>query len=138
MTLTLVYDGGCPFCTQFALRSELLGGVAGMKILDGREEHALRRSLSARGMNLADGAVLLDDERAWHGSAAIAELSRRMDPSDALLRVLVGMFCRSERAEMLYPALLVARRLMLALKGLPVDPDGLSAKPGKKSGGTGA
>ena len=23
MTLTLVYDGGCPFCRSFALRSEL-------------------------------------------------------------------------------------------------------------------
>ena len=27
MLLTLIYDGGCPFCREFALRSELKAGV---------------------------------------------------------------------------------------------------------------
>jgi predicted DCC family thiol-disulfide oxidoreductase YuxK len=27
MTLALVYDGGCPFCRQFALATELTGGI---------------------------------------------------------------------------------------------------------------
>ncbi len=134
MTLTLVYDGGCPFCSQFALRSELLGGISGMQILDGRQEHALRQTLAAKGMNLASGAVLLDEDDAWHGSAAIAELSRRMKPSDALLRVLVGLFGRPERAAFLYPGLLLARRLLLLCKGLPEDPDAFDAKRAKQSG----
>ena len=137
MTLTLVYDGGCPFCSQFALRSELLGGVVGLRILDGREDHALRRALAAKGMNLANGAVLLDGDDAWHGSAAITELCRRMNPSDALLRALVALFCRPERAAFLYPCLLLARRLLLAFKGLPNDPETFDAKPGQKSGGYG-
>ena len=75
MPLTLVYDGGCLFCRSFALRSELLGGLPDLKILDGRADDALRRTLEARGMRLADGAVLMEGEQAWHGSAAIAELS---------------------------------------------------------------
>ena len=123
MPLTLVYDGGCLFCRSFALRSELLGGLPDLKILDGRADDALRRSLEARGMRLADGAVLMEGEQAWHGSAAIAELSRRMQPSDPLLMVLRDLFRDRSRAEALYPGLLLARRLALGLRGLPVDPD---------------
>lgn len=123
MPLTLVYDGGCLFCRSFALRSELLGGLPDLKILDGRADDALRQTLEARGMRLADGAVLMEGEQAWHGSAAIAELSRRMQPSDPLLMVLRDLFRDRSRAEALYPGLLLARRLALGLRGLPVDPD---------------
>ena len=32
MTLTLVYDGGCPFCREFALRTELTSGIDNLEI----------------------------------------------------------------------------------------------------------
>ena len=123
MTLTLVYDGGCPFCSSFAQRAELQGGLPDLKIRDGRADHALRAELAGRGHRLANGAMLLEGERIWHGSAAIAELNRRMNPSDALLQVLQQVFRNEGRAHQLYPALLLARRLALAVQGRPVDPD---------------
>jgi len=123
MTLTLVYDGGCPFCSSFAQRAELQGGLPDLKIRDGRADHALRADLAGRGYRLANGAMLLEGDRIWHGSAAIAELNRRMNPSDALLQLLQQVFRNEGRAHQLYPALLLARRLALAAQGRPVDPD---------------
>ena len=123
MTLTLVYDGGCPFCSSFAQRAELQGGLPELEIRDGRADHALRADLSGRGYRLANGAMLLEGDRIWHGSAAIAELNRRMNPSDALLQLLQQLFRNDGRAHRLYPALLLARRLALAVQGHPVDPD---------------
>ena len=82
MLLTLIYDGGCPFCRDFALRSELQAGVPNLRIVDGRADHNLRRELNALGLPLRNGAVLIEGEQKWHGSKAIAELSRRMKPSD--------------------------------------------------------
>ncbi|RPF83429.1 DCC1-like thiol-disulfide oxidoreductase family protein [Synechococcus sp. CC9616] len=123
MSLTLVYDGGCPFCRHFALRSELTGGIPELEIRDGRAEQALRQELRRRGMNLADGAVLLEGEQAWHGSAAIAELTRRMRPGDPLLQLLRSLFRDDARSLLLYPGLLLARRLSLSARGLPEDPD---------------
>ena len=123
MKLTLVYDGGCPFCSSFAQRAELQGGLPDLKIRDGRADHALRAELAGRGYRLANGAMLLEGDRIWHGSAAIAELNRRMNPSDALLQVLQQVFRNEGRAHQLYPALLLARRLALAVQGRPVDPD---------------
>ena len=123
MALGLVYDGGCPFCRHFALRSELVGGLPGLEIRDGRADHALRSQLNARGLDLARGAVLLEGEQAWHGAEAIAELCRRLRPSDPLLGVLRQLFIASPRARRLYPLLLWARRTALQWKGLPEDPD---------------
>ena len=123
MALVLVYDGGCPFCRHFALRSELVGGLPDLEIRDGRADNQLRAALTGRGLPLARGAVLLDGERAWHGAEAIAELCRRLEPSDALLTLLSRLFAEPQRAGRLYPFLLAARQLALQWKGLPEDPD---------------
>ena len=123
MLLTLIYDGGCPFCRDFALRSELKAGVPNLRIVDGRTDHKIRRELNALGLPLSNGAILIEGEQKWHGSEAIAELSRRMKPSDPLLRVLAKMFGDNQRSALAYPALLAARRLALATRGLSVDPD---------------
>ena len=123
MLLTLIYDGGCPFCREFALRSELKAGIPELRIVDGRANPGIRHQLNALGLPLRDGAVLIEGEQRWHGSEAIAELTRRMKPSDPLLKLLARIFCNNQRSALAYPALLVARRLALATCGLSVDPD---------------
>ena len=120
---TLVYDGGCPFCEAFALRSELKGGIPDLVIRDGRHDDALRKDLRRRGFNLSKGAVLIDGDQIWHGSKAISVLCSQLKPSDPLLALLNGLFGDSKRASFLYPGLLAARQLALILQGLPVDPD---------------
>ena len=128
MLLTLIYDGGCPFCREFALRSELQAGVPNLRIVDGRADHNLRRELNALGLPLRNGAVLIEGKQKWHGSEAIAELSRRMKPSDPLLRLLARVFADNQRSALAYPALLAARRLALATRGLSVDPDQIPSR----------
>ena len=123
MELTLVYDGGCLFCRAFALRAELKGGLPGLTIVDGRTNRTLRRELASRGFDLTHGAVLAQGQIYWHGSDAIAEISRRMQPSDPLLALLKTVFADNGRAKTLYPGLLAARRLALGLQGLPENPD---------------
>ena len=123
MLLTLIYDGGCPFCRQFALRSALKAGIPNLRIIDGRADHRIRHALNALGLPLRDGAGLIEGEHRWHGSEAIAELSRRMKPSDPLLRLLSTLFCDGQRSALASPALLAARRIALATRGRSADPD---------------
>ncbi len=121
--LQLIFDGGCPFCAHFAHTSELRGGVAGLQIIDGRADAPLRRELKVRGLNLAEGAVLLQGDRCWHGAEAIQHLCSLLQPSVPLLALLTSLFRGPGRSHQLYPLLLLARRIALTLKGLPVDPD---------------
>ncbi|MFN9624302.1 MAG: DCC1-like thiol-disulfide oxidoreductase family protein [Cyanobacteriota bacterium] len=119
----LVFDGGCPFCRHFAELSALRAGIPGLRIRDGRAEASLRQALARRGFHLRDGAMVIDGERVWHGAEAIGWLCERMEPSDALLQVLAPLFAARGRARRLYPVLLLARRLALAVRRLPVDPE---------------
>ncbi|MBM5797767.1 MAG: DUF393 domain-containing protein [Cyanobacteria bacterium K_Offshore_0m_m2_072] len=123
MSLQLVYDGACPFCRHFALRAELAGGLPQLQLRDARRDPGIRRQLRLQRLDLARGAVLLDGRQAWHGSAAIAEICRRMHPSDALLALLRLLFRSPQRARRLYPLLLLARRWALRLQGLTENPE---------------
>ena len=81
----LVYDGGCPFCSHFAVLSELRGGIPGLRIVDGRDAAELRQRLAERGFHLRDGAMLLQGEQVLHGAAAITWICGRLRPSAPLL-----------------------------------------------------
>lgn len=119
----LVFDGGCPFCRHFAELSELRSGIPGLVIRDGRSDTELRRSLAQRGYHLRDGAMVIEGERVWHGHEAIRWLCERMEPSAALLQVLAPLMADGGRSRTVYPLLLLARRVALGLRGLPVDPE---------------
>ena len=136
--LRLIYDGGCPFCCFFAERCELQGKLPQLQIIDGRRDHQLRQRLRQRGFSLATGAMVLVGEDpapgVLHGAEALAALSGAMRPSTALLRLLSRLLQEPRRAQQLYPLLLLARRLALAVRHLPVDPDGNPIGTGVLSG----
>jgi hypothetical protein len=46
-----------------------------------------------------------------------------MQPSAALLQLLAPLMADGRRARRVYPLLLLARRLALAVRRLPLDPD---------------
>ncbi|MFN9070499.1 MAG: DCC1-like thiol-disulfide oxidoreductase family protein [Cyanobacteriota bacterium] len=128
----LVFDGGCPFCRHFAELSELRSGIPGLMIRDGRSDRALRQALARRGYHLRDGAMVLEGEQIWHGAAAISWLCARMEPSAPLLRILAPLMGNGGRAKRLYPLLLLARRLVLGVRGLPVDPEEQAHPPSRR------
>lgn len=123
MTPVLVFDGGCVFCRHFAELSALRSGIAGLQIRDGRSDQALRQQLAERGFCLRDGAILLVGDQVLHGAQAITWLCARMSPGPGLLQWLALVFADGSRTHRLYPVVLLARRLALAARGLPVDPD---------------
>lgn len=127
----LVYDGGCPFCRQFATWSELRGGIPGLSGLDGRADAELRQWLLRRGHRLSDGAVLWSEGRILQGAEAVQWICSRLQPSADLRRMLSAVLATPQRARRVYPLLLLARRLALAWRGLPLDPDRTPPPPGR-------
>ncbi|MEX0588276.1 MAG: DCC1-like thiol-disulfide oxidoreductase family protein [Cyanobium sp.] len=119
----LVFDGGCPFCRHFAELAELRSGIRGLTIRDGRSDHDLRQQLREQGWALSEGAVVLAEGRVLHGADAIQWICSHMVPSAPLLQMLGPLLATPGRAKRTYPLLLLARRLALGLKGLPIDPD---------------
>jgi len=117
--ITFIYDGECPFCNHFAELLELKSKIANIEILDGRKNPKIIKELLFKGYDLDKGAILLKDERIYHGSDAINTISSEIhNPSSKLLELLAKTFKSKDRTNLLFPLLVRARRFVLIAKGI--------------------
>ena len=116
---TFIYDGECPFCNHFAELLEIKSKIKNIKILDGRRNLTLVKSLLEKGYDLDKGAVLLKDEDIFHGPDAINTICKQIsNPSSSLLLLLSNVFKSNNRTQLIFPFLIRARRLALISKGI--------------------
>ena len=116
---TFIYDGECPFCNNFAELLEINSKIKNIKILDGRKNLSIIKSLSEKGYDLDKGAILLKDENIFHGAKAINVICKEVNnPSSNLLKILSSVFKSNKRTKLLFPFLLRARRFVLRSKGV--------------------
>jgi len=116
---TFIYDGECPFCNHFAELLEIKSKIKNIKILDGRKNLTLIKSLLEKGYDLDKGAILLKDEDIFHGAKAINIICKQIyNPSSSLLLLLSRVFKSTKRTKVLFPLLVSARRFALISKGV--------------------
>ena len=116
---TFIYDGECPFCNHFAEQLEIKSKINNIKILDGRKNLSIIRSLLEKGYDLDKGAILLKDDDIFHGAKAINVICKEVNnPSSNLLKILSSVFKSNKRTKLLFPFLLRARRFVLISKGV--------------------
>ena len=116
---TFIYDGECPFCNHFAELLEIKSKITNIKIIDGRKNLDLIYSLLNKGYDLDKGAILLKDEKIFHGANAINTICKQIDnPSSSLLLLLSKVFKSTKRTKVLFPLLVRARRFALISKGV--------------------
>ena len=119
---TFIYDGECPFCNHFAELLEIKSKINNIKILDGRKNLTLIKSLLEKGYDLDKGAILLKDEDIFHGADAINTICKQINnPSSSLLLLLSRVFKSNKRTNLIFPLLVRARRLALISKGISFD-----------------
>ena len=116
---TFIYDGECPFCNHFAELLEIKSKITNIKILDGRKNLTLIKSLLEKGYDLDKGAILLKDNDIFHGADAINTVCEQINnPSSSLLLLLSRIFKSNNRTKVLFPLLIRARRFALISKGI--------------------
>ncbi len=115
--LLFIYDGECPFCNYFAELLELKSNLPNLQVKDARKNPPEL----PKGYDMdINGAVLLRDGEMLHGAKAINWVCSQIEnPSDALLKVLTRTFSSGKRASLIFPILLIARRIALFFKGVP-------------------
>ena len=119
---TFVYDGECPFCNHFAELLEFKSQLNNIKILDGRKNLTLIESLLEKGYDLDKGAILLKDEKVFHGANAINTICKQINnPSSSLLLLLSRVFKSNKRTNFIFPLLVRARRFALISKGISLS-----------------
>ena len=118
-SFTFIYDGECPFCNHFAELLELRSKVNNVSILDARKNPKIVKELLSKGFDIDQGAVLLYEDKIFHGHEAINTICKQItSPSSKLLKILTLTFKSSSRAKLIFPFLVTARRFALISKGV--------------------
>ena len=119
---TFIYDGECPFCNHFAELLEIKSNINNIKIIDGRKNITLIKSLFDKGYDLDKGAILLKEKDIFHGADAINTICKKINnPSSSLLLLLSKVFKSNKRTNMIFPFLVRARRFALISKGISIS-----------------
>ncbi len=114
--LKIIYDGNCPFCTNYAHLVRIRENFA-VELVDARQHLDLAAQYKSRGLDLAQGMIADINGRPYYGGEAIWILSTLSSRSGFCNRMIAFCFKNRAVSSALYPLLRSGRNLTLALMG---------------------
>lgn len=115
--ILLVYDGQCPLCRAYSRMLRIRESVGELRMVDAREDTAVRDEITAQGLDIDQGIVLKMGERLYYGVDAIHALALISSPSGFFNRLNYQIFKSQTLARWLYPLLRAGRNLLLKILG---------------------
>jgi predicted DCC family thiol-disulfide oxidoreductase YuxK len=118
-TLTIIYDGECPFCASYVRMARLRETVGTVDLVDARSDDPRVAEAQADGLDLDDGMVVLWQGRRHYGAEAVRLIALLSGEGGVGNRLQRRLFRSPRVARALYPWLVRGRRLWLRLSGRP-------------------
>lgn len=115
----LIYDGDCPFCSNYAQYLRVRDAVDELVLVDAREGGPLVDEVRSLPHDLDQGMVLKLNDRYYVGHKALNVLAILSDKRGAFSRLNRLLFNSPLAARLAYPLLRSARWLALKLKRVP-------------------
>lgn len=116
-TLTIIYDGECPFCASYVRMARLRETVGTVDLVDARSDDPRVAEAQADGLDLDDGMVVLWQGRRHYGAEAVRLIALLSGEGGVGNRLQRRLFRSPRVARALYPWLVRGRRLWLRLSG---------------------
>ncbi len=116
-TLTIIYDGDCPFCSSYVRMARLREAVGRVELVDARSADPRVAEAAAAGLDLDDGMVVLWQGRRHYGAEAVYLIACLSGEGGLGNRLQRRLFRSPRVAAALYPWLVRGRRLWLRLAG---------------------
>ncbi len=113
----LLYDGDCPFCTDYVQRVQLQKAVGPVALLNMRDHPDLAVAFRKQGYDLNEGMLLRLDGRTYWGADCINRLALISTDNDLFNKLNAAVFRRPCLSAALYPFMRRGRALTLALMG---------------------
>ena len=115
--LVLVYDDDCPVCSNYVQMLRIRESIGELKLVNARDGGELVDEITAKGINLDQGMVLIMDGRTYYNSDTIHALALISSPSGIVNRFNYWIFKSKYRSYFLYPILRFLRGVLLTILG---------------------
>lgn len=113
----VVYDGECPFCSNYVKMLRLRESLGNVQLLDARQGGPVVVRLQQAGIDLDEGMALVDGDRILHGDACLHALASMSTSSDLFNKLNAVIFRNRTATRLLYPVLRTGRNATLRLLG---------------------
>ncbi len=118
--VVVVYDGGCPFCSDYVRYQELRAAAETVELVDARTDAGALARYEIDPIDLEDGMVVIVDGAYHRGDAAVHQLSHlSRTPRNWWIAVVAALSRSALVSRVLYPFLKLGRRLALAILRIP-------------------
>jgi predicted DCC family thiol-disulfide oxidoreductase YuxK len=115
--LVLVYDDDCPVCRNYVQMLRIRESIGELKLVNARDGGELVDEITAKGINLDQGMVLIMDGKTYYNSDTIHALALISSPSGIVNRFNYWIFKSKYRSYFLYPILRFLRGVLLTILG---------------------
>ncbi len=112
---TVIYDGDCPFCKTYVKFMRFREAVGGVSLLDARSQPELVRALKYKGYDLNNGMVFIMNQKVHYGDDAVLAMSLLSTSVGVFNRINGFIFSKPILAKILYPVLVLGRKIVLKL-----------------------
>jgi len=115
--ILLIYDKNCPACHYYCQIVRIRDSVGNLVLIDARENNAVMKEITDRGLDIDQGMVLKMHGQFYYGVDAIHALSLLSSRSGLFNRFNFWLFRSKKLASVLYPVLRSCRNLLLKILG---------------------
>ncbi|TAL26950.1 MAG: DUF4166 domain-containing protein [Alphaproteobacteria bacterium] len=116
--IEVVYDDRCPVCSAYCKAVKLDNPGESLDLIDARQDSALMRDITARGLDIDDGMVVRVGGQLYYGSDAMHQISLRARRK-GWAGVMNRLFFKTQKsARLFYNPAKVGRNLLLRLLGI--------------------
>lgn len=113
----LVYDKQCPACDYYCRLARIRESVGQLVLVDARDGGPEMDKITAAGLDIDQGMVLIMGDRLYYGADAIHMLSILSSRSGFFNRIAYWMFRSARLSRVLYPVMRSGRNLLLKMLG---------------------
>ena len=116
--MVVVYDGECPFCSNYVKLMALQRQTGKVELIDARTADPRVAELWRQGYDLNEGMAAIFGGAVYYGSDAVTLISKISGERGGVLgRMMSALLRDPQRARLLYPAMKTGRRLTLKMLG---------------------
>jgi predicted DCC family thiol-disulfide oxidoreductase YuxK len=118
--VTIVYDGACPFCSDYVRYQDLKASAQTVELVDARADAQALDRYAIVASDLEDGMVVIVDGVQYRGAAAVHTLSKLSRIPRNWWVATVAVASRPlVLSRVLYPVLKLGRRIALTALRVP-------------------
>jgi predicted DCC family thiol-disulfide oxidoreductase YuxK len=112
---TIIYDGDCPFCSNYVALFRVREAIGPVALLNAREHPQLVDAVRREQLDINEGMVFLYAGELYHGADAMNAMALLGSGSGTFNRINAAIFRNPKLARRLYPFLRLGRNATLWL-----------------------